>query len=118
MLHSGKLTGILSGMEQTSCKDMVLGKPMVVQDTTLLPIISVSTAYGGTTSQQGAGGGGIRLDPVAIVAVKEDIINVFSLRPGQTVSPLENLASLIPEILSAAQIKRDTEEQGNRRTSQ
>lgn len=108
MLNSGKLAGILSGMEQTSFEHMVLGKPVIVQETTLLPVISVSTAYGGTTSKQGAGGGGIRLDPVAVVAVKKDIVNVFSLRPGQAMSPLESLATLLPEILSTGQTRRET----------
>ncbi|AGL01586.1 GerW family sporulation protein [Desulfoscipio gibsoniae] len=107
MLSDGKLADILSGWGKTSFEHMVLGKPVIVQETTLLPVLSISAAYGGTTSHQGAGGGGIRLDPVAVVAVKKDNISVFSLRPAQAINPLENLVAVLPEILSAGQANHE-----------
>ncbi len=110
MLINSKLSDIFSGMENTTFEQMVLGKPVLVQETTLLPVLSISAAYGGTNSLQGAGGGGIRLEPVAIVAVNKDTVSVFSLQPGQAISPLESLAALLPEILSSGQTCRETGE--------
>jgi uncharacterized spore protein YtfJ len=115
MLSDDKLSSILSGMENTTFEHMVLGKPVLVQEITLLPVLSISAAYGGTNSLQGAGGGGIRLDPVAVVAVIKDRVSVFSLRPGQVISPLESLAALLPEILSAGHTDRGNGEQCRQR---
>lgn len=100
MLSNGKLAEILSGLEKNSFDNMVLGDPITVQEITLLPVLSVSTAFGGSITQQGAGGGGIRLDPVAVVAVKKDTVNIFSLRTNQSISPLESIAAIISEVLS------------------
>ncbi len=102
MLSDDKLSSLLSGLENAFA-GMVLGKPVVVQETTLLPVLSISAAYGGTNSLQGAGGGGIRMEPVAMVAVNKDNISVFSLRPGSGPSPLESLTALLPEILPPKQ---------------
>ncbi len=111
MLSDDQLSGILSGMVNTTLEHMVLGKPVLVQETTLLPVLSISAAYGGTNSLQGAGGGGIRLEPVAVVAVIKDSVSVFPLRPGQVISPLESLVALLPEILSAGQSDLENGEQ-------
>ncbi|TYO94920.1 spore germination protein GerW family protein [Desulfallas thermosapovorans] len=100
MLSNGKLAEILSGLKKNSFDHMVLGNPVTVQEITLLPVLSVSTAFGGFITQQGTGGGGIRLDPVAVVAVKKDTVDVFSLRTNQSTSPLENIAAIISEALS------------------
>lgn len=100
MLSNGILAEILSGLEKKSFDNMVLGNPVTVQEITLLPILSISTAFGGSITQRGAGGGGIRLDPVAVVAVKKDTVDVFSLRTNQSISPLENIATIISEALS------------------
>lgn len=93
---------ILSSLENTFA-GMVLGKPVEIQETTLLPVLTISAAYGGTDSLQGAGGGGIRMDPVAMVAVNKDNISIFSLRTGSGLSPLASLTALLPEILSPDQ---------------
>lgn len=102
MLSDDKLSSLLSWLENAFA-GMVLGKPVVVQETTLLPVLSISAAYGGTNSLQGLGGGGIRMEPVAMVAVNKDKISVFSLRSGSGVSPLESLTALLPEILTPEQ---------------
>ncbi|WP_161821853.1 GerW family sporulation protein [Sporotomaculum syntrophicum] len=102
MLSDDKLSSLLSGLENAFA-GMVLGKPVVVQETTLLPVLSISAAYGGTNSLQGAGGGGFRMDPVAMVAVNKDNIRVFSLRPGSGLSLLESIDAQLYEVSSPEQ---------------
>jgi len=113
MLSNDKLAGFLSGIDSTTFEQLVLGKPVLVQETTMLPILSVSAAYGGSSGQQGVGGGGIRLDPVAIVVMVKDRVSVYSLRPGQVANPLASLAALLPEILSPGQEDQLNVEQGD-----
>jgi len=113
MLSNDKLASFLSGLDNTTYEQLVLGKPVLVQETTLLPIVAVSAAYGGSNGQHGLGGGGIRLDPVAIVVVIKDSVSVYSLRPDQVTTPLASLSALLPEILSTGQADQSSGEPGD-----
>ena len=79
---------------------LVLGDPLEVLDTTLVPVISVTGAYGKTADGQG-GGGGFALNPVAIVALqKNGIINVYSLQPQVPMEKLSAVISTLPQYLN------------------
>lgn len=85
---------ILAGLKTAAAPNMVLGEPVTVQGTTLVPVISITTVYGGSANR--AGGGGFKLDPVAVMTVRDREINVYPLKHDNVV---EKLAALLPEIL-------------------
>jgi uncharacterized spore protein YtfJ len=82
----------------------VVGEPIKIEDTTLIPLVSVGFGFGvgggeGTESQKGTGhgggtggGGGVR--PVALVILNKDQIRVEPIKSG-TASVLEKVAESI-----------------------
>lgn len=83
---------ILTNLKKATADSMVLGEPVILQGISLVPVISITTTYGGLNSN--VGGGSIKLDPVAIVTVREGEVNIFSLHRNNSV---QKLASLLPE---------------------
>jgi len=73
---------------------LVLGEPLKVGGTTLVPVVSVTAGYGKFSDTNG-GGGGFLLNPVAIVAIQGDSTQVYSLQRQCTA---EELSSVINEL--------------------
>ncbi|WP_092485794.1 GerW family sporulation protein [Desulfoscipio geothermicus] len=94
MLPGDMSKSILTGLKTAAAPNMVLGEPIAVQGTTLVPVISITTAYGGSANH--TGGGGFKIDPVAVVALRDGEINVYPLQRGNAV---EKLAALLPKVL-------------------
>lgn len=92
----GNPEAIWAGLDQVKVAKVTIGEPLTVQGITLVPVVFVSAAYGGTISREGTGGGGIKLDPVAIVAVRDNNIDVYSIQKRNSI---DKLAELLPEIL-------------------
>lgn len=82
----------------------VVGEPIKIEDTTLIPLVSVGFGFGvgggeGTEPQKGSGhgggtggGGGVR--PVALVILQADQVRVEPIKSG-TASVLEKVAESI-----------------------
>ncbi|NMM63357.1 sporulation protein [Clostridium sp. P21] len=87
--------------------ETVVGEPIVVGETTLVPIISVSfgcgTGSGGGTDDKGAngsGGGlgfGAKVTPNAMLVIKNDSVTML---PVNNKSNVENLLQMVPGIMS------------------
>ena len=104
---------LFSNLEKFLKTETVVGEPIVVGDTTLVPIISV--AFGcGTGSGKGAdkkeasgGGAGLgaaaKITPNAIVVIKGDKVNLL---PISGKNSLDNLIDLVPGIISKIKPKK------------
>lgn len=86
--------------------ETVVGEPIVVGETTLVPIITVTfgcgTGSGGGDSKSGnSNGGGLgacaRITPNAVVVIKNDGV---TLLPVQGRSNLDSILNLVPGIVS------------------
>ena len=85
----------------------VVGEPLVVEKTTLIPLINVGFGFGvgageGTERDKGAGsgggtGGGGGVKPVAVVVVNEDGVRVETIKSGAT-SVLEKVAETVGRV--------------------
>ncbi len=78
---------------------LVLGEPVSAGETTLVPVISVGAAYGEITKH--GCGGGFTLNPVAVVAIQDRRVSVFSLQhqvKAEKLNPM--LSRLLEEITS------------------
>lgn len=92
--------------------EAVVGKPIVVGNVTLIPIVNVSfgAANGGVNGAKSeglegsGGGGGGRIEPQAMVVVKGNDVSVLPLN-GQ--SPVDKILSMMPEIISRITEKDD-----------
>jgi len=72
------------------------GKPVIFTGGSIIPIVSVTSIYGRANRQPCVGGGGIILDPLAVVIVYQDKMEVCLIRHGNffdNLSGLVNLAS-------------------------
>ncbi|WP_027364150.1 hypothetical protein [Desulfotruncus alcoholivorax] len=58
-----------------------VGNPVNFPGGSLIPIISVTSVYGGTTKHSCVGGGGIILDPLAIVVVNKNKLEICLIKP-------------------------------------
>jgi len=108
------LETLFSHLEKFLKTETVVGEPIVIGETTLIPIITVSFGCGG-----GGGGGkdekgndgmgtgvgvGAKISPDAVIVIKEDAV---TLLPVKSRSNLENLVGMVPEIVKKIKLKRE-----------
>jgi len=99
------LETLFSHLEKFLKTETVIGEPIVVGETTLIPIITVAFGCGG-----GGGGGkdekgndgmgtgvgvGAKISPDAIIVIKEDAVTML---PVKSRSNIEKLVSMVPEL--------------------
>ena len=100
------LTGAIDGLKKMIDVDSVIGNPIKVsENTTLIPISKVSMGFasGGagfdktkeTDNFGGGGGGGIKITPIAFLAVTGDNVRVLSI--SETPDHWDKILTLIPE---------------------
>lgn len=88
----------------------IIGEPITAGNVTIIPVVTASFGFGlgggeGTDPSKGggqgsAGGAGAKVAPTALIAIKGDDVQVFSL--GEKGS-WEKLIDLVPEIISKIQ---------------
>jgi uncharacterized spore protein YtfJ len=88
----------------------IIGEPIVAGNVTLIPVVTASFGFGlgggegndpGKGVGQGSGGGaGAKVVPTAIIAIKGDDVQVFSLGEKGT---WEKLIEVAPELISKIQ---------------
>lgn len=96
--------------------ETVVGEAVHIGDATLVPFVDVTFGFGtggydGTENvpgpQRGAGGGGgARMEPTAILVIKGDRVEMFSIKKGGSqASAFEKLLTMAPEIID--KMKKD-----------
>ena len=104
----------VSEIERMLNTKTVVGEPIKIEGTTLIPLVNVGFGFGvgggqGTEAQKGAGegggtGGGGGVKPVAVVIVNDSGVRIEPIKSGAT-SVMEKVAETIGKAASA---KRDT----------
>lgn len=101
----------LGQIEKVLGSKTVIGDPIKVGDTTIIPLLSVGFGFGGVggsgagdskrgaegTGGGGAAGGGIK--PVAIIIIDKDGARIESIK-GSMASALEKIGESVPSIIS------------------
>lgn len=106
---------LFSNLERFLKTETVIGEPIVVGETTLVPIITVTfgCGTGGGTGKEGktgnegvgsGGGAGARISPNAILVIRKDEVTMLPVK-GQ--NNLENLLKMVPEIVSKVKSNKD-----------
>jgi uncharacterized spore protein YtfJ len=94
----------LRGIAQT---DTVIGKPITVDNTTLIPVSKVSMGFGlgsNTGKSELAGsGGGLSVEPIAFIVVSDGNARIMSLTREKDV--FGKAIDMVPEVLSL--LKKD-----------
>ena len=100
----------LGEIEKVLSTKTVVGEPLTVQDTTLIPLITAGFGFGagggsgrGDTSKKGEGsgggtGGGAFVKPVAVVVIGKDGVRVEPIM-GSIAGAVEKLGETIPNLI-------------------
>lgn len=109
MKPSSELEALFDNIKLFSRSESFVGKPIKLENITLIPILSLSFGAGsgaaGSAAAKGSGGGaGGKISPVALLVIKDQDIKLFSLN-GQ--NSLQEITGLIPEILSSVKTSND-----------
>lgn len=102
------LKTITGEMQKSMTSKSVVGDPITVQDTTLIPLISIGMGFGagvgaGKGREEGegsGGGGGLGIKPVAVVVIDKSGVKVELLKEVRP-SAIEKLAEAAPKIAEA-----------------
>ena len=98
---------ILEKLKEISKTETVVGKPIEVGETTLVPISKVSLGFGMGSNdgkkEMAGSGGGVSVEPIAFLVVKDGIVKVLPVSYSKDV--LGKLVDLIPDAMQL--IKKD-----------
>lgn len=94
--------------------ETVVGEAVHIGDAILVPFVDVTFGFGSggihgktdTGRQSAGGGGGAKLEPSAILVIKGDRVEMFSIKKdGYQASAFEKLITMAPEIIE--KMKKD-----------
>lgn len=105
---------LFNHLEKFLKTETVIGEPIVVGETTLIPIITVSFGCGGgggggkdEKGNDGVGTGigvGAKISPDAVVVIKEGSVSIL---PVKNRTNIENLINMVPDIVRKMKFKKE-----------
>ena len=105
------MESLLSGMDRFLSSKTVVGEPIHVGDTTLIPLVDVSFGIAAGTGQADRksadrGGMGGRMTPNAVIMVKDGKTRLINIRNQDAVT---RILDLVPELLGRFTEPKDRE---------
>jgi uncharacterized spore protein YtfJ len=108
------LETLFSSLEKFFRTETVIGEPIEIGETTLIPIITVSFGAGGGggngTDEKGNGGTGsglgvgAKITPDAVLVIKNGEV---SMLPVKNKCNLDKLVGMVPELVKKIKLKKD-----------
>lgn len=102
---STSIQSLFDGMNSVLSTKSVVGEPITVNDTIIIPLMDVNFGMGaGSTSsdakhKDGAGGGiGCSMDPAAVLVIRGDVVKVIPVESHQ--SAFMKLIDMVPDIMN------------------
>ena len=103
MLIEELVKRVLSEIRQMTKTETVVGDPIKIEDTTLVPVSKVSIGFGvggGKMDAKESGGeatgGGLVIEPVAFIVIRDDNVNLITMKKDDM--GLGKIIDLIPQI--------------------
>lgn len=101
---------LLEGMDGFLSSKTVVGEPVVVNDTILIPFMDVSFGVGagtfrGEKKDNGAGGLTGKMTPTAVLVVQNNSTRVVSIKNQDTVT---RIIDMVPEIMNKITAKKES----------
>lgn len=109
----------LGQIEKVLGSKTVIGEPIKIGDTTLIPLLSVGFGFGGAAGtdskkSEGSGGGGAAgggIKPIAIIVIDQNGARIEAIKGGMA-SALERLGENMPDAISKIAEKWGGEKKG------
>lgn len=107
---NGVVNSLLSGMDGFLSSKTVVGEPITVGDTILIPFVDVSFGVGagtfrGEKKDNGAGGLTGKMTPTAVLVIQNNSTRVVSIKNQDTVT---KIIDMVPDILNKITAKKET----------
>lgn len=87
----------------------VVGEAVQIGDTTIVPFVNVTIGFGTggfmSDSPKAAASGGAKVTPTAVLVIKGERIEMFSVNGDLKTSGFERLVGMVPELIS--KLKKD-----------
>ena len=103
------VNSLLNGMEGFLSSKTVVGEPVVVKDTVLIPFVDVSFGVGagtfrGEKKDNGAGGLSGKMTPTAVLVIQNNSTRVVSIKNQDTMT---KIIDMVPEIMNKITAKKE-----------
>jgi len=102
---------LLEKLRDIAQTDTVVGKPIFMEGTTLVPVSRVSLGFGlgggGNKTEIGGSGGGLTVEPIAFIVVQGDDTKIVKLNDDKNL--VAKVIDLVPDVL--ALIKKDKKDE-------
>ena len=96
---------LFEGLGSVLSTKTVVGEPVVVGDTTIIPLVDVhfgmgagSVAADAKNKSTSGGGMGVDMDPCAVLVIRGDIVRVIPVESSQ--SAFAKLIDMVPDIMN------------------
>lgn len=104
------VNSLLSGMEGFLSSKTVVGEPVVVKDTIIIPFVDVSFGVGagtfrGDKKDNGAGGLTGKMTPTAVLVVQNNSTRVVSIKNQDSIT---KIIDMVPEIMNKITSKKES----------
>ena len=104
------VNSLLEGMDGFLSSKTVVGEPVTVGDTILIPFVDVSFGVGagtfrGDKKDNGAGGLSGKMTPTAVLVVQNNSTRVVSIKNQDTFT---KIVDLVPEIMNKITAKKES----------
>ena len=101
---STSIQSLFDGMNTVLSTKTVVGEPITVNDTIIIPLVDVHFGMGSGSmasdakKKDSAGGGiGCDMDPCAVLVIRGDVVKVIPVESHQ--SPFMKLIDMVPDIM-------------------
>lgn len=93
---------LLDKLKAIAQTETVVGKPIQVEGTTLIPVSRVSVGFGlagvNSKSQTAGSGGGLSVEPIAFIVIQGDNARILSLTRDKDL--IGKAIDLVPEVVA------------------
>ena len=105
------VNSLLSGMEGFLSSKTVVGEPVVVMDTIIIPFVDVSFGVGagtfrGDKKDNGAGGLTGKMTPTAVLVIQNNSTRVVSIKNQDSIT---KIIDMVPEIMNKITSKKESQ---------
>lgn len=104
------LKGVVGELKELAQSETIIGDPVTVGDTTVIPIVKISFGFGAGGGQRdsgkadqygGGGGGGARIEPAAFIIMDKDGVKLIPAGKGkfdQIIDAIPNIAKKLSKL--------------------
>lgn len=91
--------------------ESVVGQPIYLGDATIVPFVDISFGFGtgthGANGESTGGAGGGKVTPTAVLIMKDDRVELFSIKDAAPNTTIDRVISMVPEVVSRFRKKKE-----------